>query len=56
MTFGVDEAQERLEELIARAFNGELVLISKGDDLVRIEPISENIIPGKVYTAEDFYE
>ena len=56
MTFSVEEAQEKLEMLMAMAFNGEMVLIKKGDDLVRMEPIQERLVPGKVWTAEDFYE
>ncbi len=56
MLFGVEEAQEKLEELMAMAFNGELVVIFNGDSSVRVEPILERVIPGKVYTAEDFYE
>jgi hypothetical protein len=52
----VDEAEDRLEELVAIAFNGECVLISQGNDLVQIEPNAERIVPGKVYTAGDFCE
>jgi hypothetical protein len=38
------------------AFNGETVLIEQGDDMVQIEPIAEEVVPGKIYSAADFYE
>lgn len=56
MIYSIEEAQEKLEALLAMAFNGEMVLIKKDDDLVRMEPIQDRLIPGKVWTAEDFYE
>jgi hypothetical protein len=42
--------------LRAMASNGELVLIKKADDLVRLEPIAQRLVPGKIWMAEDFYE
>lgn len=56
MVFRVEEAQERLEELMAMAFNGEMILVDNGQSVVKLEPIAERIVPGKIYTAEDFYE
>ncbi|MEQ1606685.1 MAG: hypothetical protein ABL999_17625 [Pyrinomonadaceae bacterium] len=54
MVYSVEEAQSKLEHLIAMAFNGELILIKQGDDIVRVEPVEDRLIPGKVWTAEDF--
>ena len=54
--FNLDAAQGKLESLVAMAFNGDLVLIAEGNDLLRIQPIAERLIPGKAWTAEDFYE
>lgn len=56
MVYSVEEAQDKLEHLIAMAFNGEQVLIKQGEDIVRVEPIDDRLIPGKYWTAEDFYE
>lgn len=54
--FDVEEAQENLESLMAMAFNGEDVQIEKNGTLVRLFPLEELLIPGKLWTAEDFYE
>lgn len=54
MKFNVAEAQEKFEILMAMAFNGELVLIADGEDVVKLEPLPESVVPGKVWTPEDF--
>ena len=54
MRFKVTEAQEKFELLMAMAFNGDEVLIESGNDVVKLEPIEEALIPGKVWTPEDF--
>jgi hypothetical protein len=56
MRFNVEEAEEKFELLMAMACNGDLVLIQQRDDVVRLEPVPETLIPGKVWTAEDFYD
>lgn len=54
MIFSIDEAEENFEKLLAMALNGETVLISKGNELFKLEPVSETVNSGKVYMAEDF--
>lgn len=39
MQFGVDEAQERFEELLARAAAGEEILISEGERIAKLVPL-----------------
>lgn len=46
MRFGIDEAQERFEELLARAAAGEEILISEGERIVKLVPLDgENVRP-----------
>ena len=48
------EAQEKFESLMALAFNeGQSLLIVTGT-LLRLERLPDALIPGKVWTAEDF--
>ena len=54
--FRVEEAQEKLESLVAMAFNGEDIRIAKGNDVIKIAPIPEELVQGKIWTREDFYE
>ena len=52
--FNVVEAQEKFEMLMAMAFNGQTVVIDRSGDLVKLEPLPEALIAGKVWTPEDF--
>ena len=52
--FDVVEAQEKFESLMAMAFNGQTVVIDSDGDMVKLEPLPDALIPGKVWIAEDF--
>ena len=54
--FCVEKAKEELELLMAMAFNGEVVVIQHNGTLVRVVPLEERLVPGKIWKAEDFYE
>jgi len=56
MRFEVEEAQDKFELLMTMAFNGEEVLITNGHDVVKLEPIPEALISGKVWAPDDFVE
>ncbi len=54
MKVNIKEAQEKFESSMAMAFNGELVLIDNGNAIAKLEPLPEVLVPGKVWTREDF--
>ncbi|MBV9215614.1 MAG: hypothetical protein JO053_05505 [Acidobacteria bacterium] len=54
--FHLGEAAERLEELLAMAFNGDTVIIESGTGAVQLVPVEGRVVPGRKYTADDFRE